>query len=126
MKLDNYFCDGQMDIFDFLGGNTTTFKNAIIDELHNDLMDLIPEVKERQEKAKYSVWEHVPNLGKRYEIFIDIKSYPSEKSLNDLVKKYKEKSLEVSICHCPSMKDDYVCRWLISTMWTTKGHKEIL
>lgn len=118
--------EGQMSIFDYLNTEETpTVKwHPIIDELSEDIHKLFENCDIRKER--YTVWSHVPNLGKRYEAWIDVKDkeFVMNLSFEPLVEKYKRKSLEVSISSTGSLKDEYSHSLMISSIWETKGHKE--
>ena len=117
----------QMTIFDYLNAEKTpTVKwHPIIDELSDDIHKLFASCNIREET--YHVWDHVPNLGKRYEAWIDVsdKELVMNISLAPLIEKYKRKSLEVSFTATGSFKEGYSHSLLISTIWNTKNHKEI-
>lgn len=97
--------------------------NALIKQLIDDLEAMYPgkiDVKE------YTVWEHVPNLGKR--LWLNIEDVGDTWDLTGIIDKYKEASLEVSISAVPHFVGGNAegNNLYISTMWKTKGHKEVL
>ena len=116
--------EGQYSIFDYIEPTVTVKWHPIIDELSEDIHKLFANCDIRKER--YTVWSHVPNLGKRYEAWIDVKDKESLMNLSfePLVEKYKRKSLEVSISSTGSFKDEYSHSLMISSIWETKGHKE--
>ena len=116
----------QMSIFDYLNTEETpTIKwHPIIDELSADIHKLFKDCD--IEKETYEVWDHVANLGKRYECWVYVKDKNDVMNLTfaPLIEKYKRKSLEVSISSTGSFKDEYSHSLMISSIWETKGHKE--
>lgn len=110
--------DGQMNIFDFL--KTDEFcRNKTINELVKDLHSIFPDAK----AENYKVWEHVPNLGKR--LWVKVDDFPRDTDLEKLEKKYLAKGLEITVNIVPSMDGSNKLRAYISTLWKTKGHKEV-
>lgn len=110
--------EGQMDIFDFL--KTDDFcNNRTINELVKDLHRLFPDVK----SENYEIWEHVPNLGRR--LWVKVDNYPINFNMEPLEKKYMAKGLEITVNVVPSMDGKNEYRAYISTLWKTKGHKEV-
>lgn len=107
----------QLTIFDLLQKEGFC-ENQIINELVDDLKQLFPDI----EIKHYTVWSHVPNLGKRLWCYVE--EYPVELDVEWLIQKYMAKSLEISISVTPDMEDDGFNAY-ISTLWKTKGHKEI-
>ena len=72
----------------------------------------------------YEVWDHVPNLGKRYEVwFYGVEEFDFDK-FQKLQQAYKEEKLEVTINVAPSTKKKGTYNYMITSMWLTKGHKE--
>jgi hypothetical protein len=117
--------EGQLTIFDYLIEETPSVKwHPIIDELSEDIHKLFKDCDIKKET--YEVWEHVANLGKRYECFVYVKDDKDVINLSfaPLVEKYKKKSLEVSISSTGSFKDGYSHSLMISSLWNTKGHRE--
>lgn len=95
----------------------------IIKELSKRLQKLF----ENQEtyKEEYEVWEHVPSLGKRYSIFVKrIEDVPREE-LDEIEREFKKYNLEVKDSFAGWDAENKI-KIAISTMWTTKGHKENL
>ena len=117
----------QMSIFDYLNTEETPKVkwHPIIDELSADIHRLFLACDIRKEQ--YNVWDHVPNLGKRYEAWIDVKDKELVMNLQfaPLIEKYKRKSLEVSISATGCFKGGYSHSLMISSLWETKGHKEV-
>ena len=111
----------QLTIFDLLPKEGFC-ENQIINELLDDLRMVFP-TQLRDED--YHIWNHVPNLGKRFSVWIE--PMDENEDLKWLVDKYKEKSLEVSVYVIPFIRGGEENPWRghISTMWKTKGHKEI-
>ena len=109
------------DDYCVLGNKKIT--NKLIKQLIDDLEAMYPgkiDVKE------YTVWEHVPNLGKR--LWLNIEDVGDTWDLTGIIDKYKEASLEVSISAVPHFVGGNAegNNLYISTMWKTKGHKEVL
>lgn len=111
------------DDYCVLGNKKIT--NKLIKQLIDDLEDIYPE---KIDGIEYQVWEHVPKLGKR--LWLNIEAVGEEWDLTEIIDKYKEASLEVSVSAVPHFlngKADVEGNSLyISTMWTTKGHKELI
>lgn len=118
--------EGQMSIFDFLEPEHPFTWHPIIDDLSKDIHRLFQgwEVEDEQ----YIVWNHVPNLGKRYSAYVDITSDCAKTIVAaPVIEKYKSKGLEISFSVTPCFgKHDYRCdqRIYIYSIWNTKGHKE--
>ena len=108
----------QLTIFDLLPGEST-FGNQIIDELVEDLKRMFPSIN----IESYHTWSHVPNLGKRLWSYVE--HFPEDEDFEWLCEKYKEKHLEISINIVPRFDDMNTFSAYISTLWKTKGHKEI-
>jgi hypothetical protein len=112
---------GQMTIFDCLSmiDSKSYSWHTIIQDLYEDLKPLI----NGDGKPSYEIWDHVPKLGKRFEIcsrntILDMETFYK------ICDKYKEKQLDVSAIITPSLYNDNLNNYFISTMWLTKGHKE--
>lgn len=118
--------EGQMSIFDYLNAEEapTVKWHPIIDELSADIHKLFKDCD--IEKETYEVWDHVANLGKRYECWVYVKDKNDVMNLTfaPLIEKYKRKSLEVSISATGSFKEGHSHSLMISSLWETKGHKE--
>jgi hypothetical protein len=93
-------------------------ENEIINELMDDLEKLIPGVM----FCSYRVWNHVPNLGKRLWARVDL--YQIDTDISGISEKYKAKNLEISVNVIPNFDQDSWSAY-ISSMWTTKTHKEV-
>lgn len=116
--------DGQLSIFDFLQSEEKSeIDNAILKQLIEDLEKVFPG---KLEDIEYTVWEHVPSLGKRLRLCIN--DVGNEWDLTEIIEKYAKYSLEVSISAVPHFKGDSSDMngydLFVSTMWKTKGHKE--
>lgn len=96
----------------------------IIEELDRELTLLFVGTEIRDKK--YEVWSHVPNLGKRYKMWVDVRNKKDVMNIDfgRIVEKYKRKSLEVSISATGSFRIDCTHSLMISSIWETKGHKE--
>lgn len=117
--------DGQMSIFDYSIEETPSVKwHPVIDELSADVHKLFSNCD--IESERYAVWQHVPNLGKRYEAWVYVRKQEDVMNLSfaPLIEKYKKKSLDVDVSASGSFKDGYSHSLMISSMWETKGHKE--
>lgn len=116
----------QISIFDWMPSACPSRFPTIIAELSNDVRRIIKGTGYDEEE--YSVWEHVPNLGKRYCVFVRNVTDVDYYLLEQMTEKYKKHNLEISVNVTPSMKDgplDYKHNnFMISSLWTTKGHKE--
>jgi len=95
----------------------------IIKELSERLHKLFENQKTYREE--YEVWEHVPSLGKRYSIFVrKIINVPREE-LDKIYEEFKKYNLEIKESFAGWDEEDNI-KIAITTMWTTKGHKENL
>ena len=110
--------DGQMTIFDLLPKKGFC-ENQTVNELTEELKQVFPDITFKS----YHVWSHVPNLGKR--LWADIEHYPMDMDIEWLQEKYLKKSLEITISVVPNFDEDNAFSAYLSTMWKTKGHKEI-
>lgn len=113
--------DGQMSIFDFIKPVSTKNYPTIIEMLEDDIKALGIDTS----KSKYEIWSHVANLGKRYELFVDVPK-SMDMDFTALIKKYKPLNLEVSVNYTPSFNNNDCINLFFSSMWTTKGHKELI
>lgn len=117
--------EGQLTIFDYLIEETPSVKwHPIIDELSADIHSLLNTCDIEDEN--YRVWSHVKNLGKRYECWVFVKDQADVMNVSfaPLIEKYKKKQLEVSVNSSGCLRDGYSHSLMISSLWTTKGHKE--
>lgn len=114
----------QMTIFEYLNKQSKIKWHPVIDELSKDIHNLF--AKCEIEKEKYEVWDHVSNLGKRYEAWVYVKNKEDvmDLSFEPLIEKYRKKLLEVSIAATGSFRSDCTHSLMISSLWETKGHKE--
>lgn len=111
---------GQMSIFDFIQDNNNIFP-PMIQKLHNRILEYYPQATKR---VSYDVWGHVPNLGKRYEnSFYADSSSDINGFAEALRKEFEPYQLEVSVIMSIWNEDKISC--FVSSMWTTKGHKEV-
>ena len=119
--------ENQMTIWEFLEPEKPKSEYpSIIEELRKDLTFIFSGDKCKMRDETYYAWSHVPNLGKRYSVFVEIKSeYAKTLSLAPIIEKYKKKLLEVSISVMPEWGEEFDQSLMISTLWLTKGHKEI-
>lgn len=113
--------------YDFMQEESKPEYPPIIEELDKDLTLLFIGLITRDKS--YEVWDHVPNLGKRYKLWVDVREEDTVKikdiNLEPIIEKYKAKQLEVSISSTGSLKDGISHSLMISTMWLTNGHKEV-
>lgn len=110
------------DDYCVLGNKKIT--NKLIKQLIDDLEAMYPG---KIDGIEYTVWEHVPNLGKR--LWLNIEDVGDTWDLTGIIDKYKEASLEVSISAVPHFVGGGNVEGnnlYVSTMWKTKGHKEVL
>lgn len=109
-----------MNIFDILAAG----QEPKAEELSNEILKhLIEELKEifTVTEIKYEVWNHVPNLGKR--MTATLKDLPDGWDITEIMDRYlKDYQLELSTTIWDPLYEEEEI-WL-STMWTTKGHKE--
>lgn len=95
----------------------------LIQQVAKDIFFLFKDNESRDDI--YAVWGHVPNLGKRYEVwFYNVSDFDAE-GFEKLQQAYKAKKLSVSACVTPSLRKKGTFNYMISTMWLTKGHKEL-
>lgn len=112
----------QMTIFDLIPSENRF--PTLIKELAKDVKQILG----TPDEENYNVWSHVPNLGKRYEAWYNNILFTEEKN-NEFVKiqnKFKNTFLEISIDSVPSLDEKGTTDVMVSTMWNTKGHKEVL
>lgn len=126
--------EGQMSIFDFPEWLPESQKQKYMPIIQK-LDDEVKKICEGYEidEAEYEVWEHVPNLGKRYCAWIndvhedDLVRVSSQ--LRALIERFKRFDLEISICGSPGKEDEnyhvYTNHIMVSTMWKTSKHKEL-
>lgn len=76
----------------------------------------------------YRVWDHVPTLGKRYEAwFYDVNlTEEINEKIEIIQNEFKNTVLDVSFIQIPSMKSNELQRIMVSTMWKTKAHREVV
>ena len=100
MNLDNYECEGQMTIFDFLRPGFRCW-----DEDINYLEERLTEITDRygyeNGKTEFSIWDHVPNYGYRLSHTIKIhKGNPKEREfideIEDLIEEARKRDIELS------------------------------
>lgn len=92
--------------------------NEIMDHL---LEDIEENLGKKANRVEYNVWEHVPNLGKRFSaVFERVGEY----DLRHIVKKYAKMDCEISVIQVPCFEVPQKQDLHISTEWKTKGHKE--
>lgn len=121
--MKGYTCDGQMSIFDILGQEPAKPKQQGYDYSNPILNHMLEELKEifTVTEVKYEVWNHVPNLGKRMNA--TLKDLPDVWDITEMMDRYlKDYELELSTTIWDPLSGGKEI-WL-STMWTTKGHKE--
>lgn len=121
--MKGYTCDGQMSIFDILGQEPAKPKQQGYDYSNPILNHMLEELKEifTVTEIKYEVWDHVPNLGKRMNA--TLKDLPDVWDITEMMDRYlKDYELELSTTIWDQLSGEKEI-WL-STMWTTKGHKE--
>lgn len=116
----------QISLFNFIEKESESgiVLPPILQQFDKDIRELFKDGFGIRE-PKYEVWDHVPNLGKRYSIsFRPVNGgwfdyLIDDEAVQELMDKYKDKQLDVKVTPTP---------WsiYISTMWTTKGHKEKL
>lgn len=109
-------------------------KNGKPDKEAEEFPPIIKELSERLHKLfenqktyneEYEVWEHVPSLGKRYSLFVrKIENVPREE-LDEIEEEFKKYNLEIKDSFAGWDEEDNI-KIAITTMWTTKGHKENL
>lgn len=121
--------DGQMSIFDFIPSQEQYM--PLIEKLDKELKEIFEGYS--IEDKEYTVWEHVPKLGKRYCIYVcNIPVGDTAVELLgkfcELSERYKRYSLEVELCSNPGEWDEEykttTHNFMISSIWTTKKHKE--
>lgn len=125
--------EGQMSIFDFPEWLPESQKQKYMPIIQK-LDDEVRKICEGYEidEAEYEVWEHVPNLGKRYCVWINDVINDDlvrvSRDLRALIDRYKRFDLEISICGSPGKEDEkynvIAQNIMVSTMWKSKGHKE--
>lgn len=110
--------DGQLSLFD-------NVRPVVIDSLENELDQIFGKDNKQEREDSYSVWEHVPYLGKRLCLWYEIiKDDWNQEKIDELIARYKTQCLEISFCFAPDLSNKNKERIMCSTMWLTKGHKE--
>ena len=110
----------QLSIFDFID-----YKEEVI-TLPPILKNLVADLKKtfdfNENDVEYDTWEHVPNLGKR--LWISVPNPPMDWDAEKIISDYAKQNVEVSFSLTPQISDipAYI---YITTMWLTKGHKEV-
>ena len=101
-SFDKYECIGQMDLFDFIEPNTTSF---CWDEDINEILESLETIAEHYGleigEAEFKIWDHVPHLG--YRLWVDIKGTREElknqffqRDISKLVAEAKQKDIELT------------------------------
>lgn len=97
-SLDKYKCDEQMDLFDYIEPDTTTFCR---DNDINIILDKLKELANTHSleigKSEFKIWEHVPHLG--YRLWLEVKGIKE--------KLYAENFQNDINCKCCCMTCEY-------------------
>lgn len=96
--------------------------NNIINNLIDDIESRFPG---RVREIEYNKWPHVPHLGKR--LWLSADDIGDTWDLTDLIDKYHAQQLMITVTPHPHLNDfgeECGTDLYMSTMWTTKGHKE--
>ena len=101
-SLDKYECSGQMNLFDYIQSDITTFCcDNDINEILESLQDLSDYYGLEIGKAEFKIWEHVPHLG--YRLWVDMRGTRKEfsnedfrKDVSELVEEAKQKNVELT------------------------------
>ena len=115
--------DNQISLFDFMDGpSRQDIYPQTIQKLHDKLVSFYGD---NISSNSYRVWEHIPNLGLRYEAWIYIDGKENEFGFFDkIVEEFKPYKLEVSVNYMPSFSQENKISVMVSTIWRTPGHKE--
>ena len=132
-SVDTYECSGQMNLFDFIEPNTTSFCwdkdiNEILESLKNIAEHYGLEIGE----AEFKIWDHVPHLG--YRLWVDIKGTREElgnedfqSDISKLVAEAKQKNVELTpmwgACMFFNKDDKERGRLAFTTMFTDKARQ---
>ena len=112
----------QLSLFDLIP--TERKYPPLVEEVSKKVHELF---KGCEIKESYTVWSHVPNLGKRYEAWITAdRKHIDFEAIDAMTKASKKTVLEISASITPSfVYGPDKARLMFSTIWTTKGHKEV-
>ena len=130
--LNKYSCDGQMNLFDFIERDSTSFCwddgiNKIVEKLKNiaGIYDL--EVG----KIEFRIWDHVPHLG--YRLWFDVRGTKEQlfdkEFQNDVVEIVdfaKSKSIELTPMWgaCWFFREDDIGRLSFSTLFIDQQRRK--
>lgn len=115
--------DGQMTIDEWLKDVETLrpackIEHPVIKKLSGEIHELLSTGE--RDGEDYSVWEHTPQLGLRYQVWYRRVQKLDECKMAELVKRYKRYDLEVSFNELN--RADGSRDIMVSSMWT--NHKE--
>ena len=129
---NKYSCDGQMNLFDFIERDSTSFCwddgiNKIVEKLKNiaGIYDL--EVG----KIEFRIWDHVPHLG--YRLWLDVRGTKEQlfdeqfqNEVGEIVEYAKGKSIELTPMWgaCWFFKKDDIGRLSFSTLFIDQQRRK--
>lgn len=114
---------GQLSIFDFMTAPAAV-RPRIIEDLSKDVAAMFAGYDKCRES--YTTWAHVPQYGKRYEVWYRNVVTVDLDTMQRIKDKYKAQGLEVSVSVIPSVAAAGAYNYMVSTMWLTKGHIEMI
>lgn len=130
--LNKYSCDGQMNLFDFIERDSTSFCwddgiNKIVEKLKNiaGIYDL--EVG----KIEFRIWDHVPHLG--YRLWLDLRGTKEQlfdeqfqNDIEEMVDYAKGKNIELKPMWgaCWFFKEDDIGRLSFSTLFIDQQRRK--
>lgn len=130
--LNKYSCDGQMNLFDFIERDSTSFCwddgiNKIVEKLKNiaGIYDL--EVG----KIEFRIWDHVPHLG--YRLWFDVRGTKEQlfdeqfqNEVGEIVDFAKGKNIELKPMWgaCWFFKEDDIGRLSFSTLFIDQQRRK--
>lgn len=130
--LNKYSCEGQMNLFDFIERNSTSFCwddgiNEIVEKLKNIAGIYNLEVG----KTEFRIWDHVPHLG--YRLWLDVRGTKEQlfdeefqNDVGEIVNYAKSRSIELTPMWgaCWFFRDDDIGRLSFSTLFSDQQRRK--
>lgn len=130
--LNKYSCDGQMNLFDFIERDSTSFCwDDGINEIVEKLKNIAGIYNLGVGKTEFRIWDHVPHLG--YRLWLDVRGTKEqlfdEEFQNDIgaiVDYAKSKSIELTPMWgaCWFFRDDDIGRLSFSTLFIDQQRRK--
>ncbi len=103
MNWDNYECEGQINIFDFIkpdNKNQNFSWDNDINIIYDKICDLAEKFNITIANSEWKVWSHVPQFGYRMSVTLHLKKETLQddfwNDLNSIVEYGKQKEIEIS------------------------------